>query len=134
MILVINMDEEQFTNNNYENREKVLKYAQDKNIPLIEICAKTELEINELSDEDKKLFMQDLGIEESGLSKLANAAYNCLGLISFLTVGPDEVRAWPVKNGINAKKAGGKIHSDIERGFIRAEVVKFEDFKRLFNE
>lgn len=130
-ILVINLDEEQFRAGNYEGKDKVKKYVEEKNIPLVEICAKTEYEIQQLDEEDKKLFMEDLGITETGISRLATAMYNYLGLISFLTVGEDEVRAWPIKKGTNAKAAGGKIHSDIERGFIRAEVVKFEDFEKL---
>jgi hypothetical protein len=75
--------------------------------------------------------MEDLGIKETGISRLASAVYDYLQLISFLTVGDDEVRAWTIKKGTHAKAAGGKIHSDIERGFIRAEVVKYSDFKSL---
>lgn len=130
-ILVINLDEGQFKEGSYEGKDKVMRYVEEKNIPLVEICAKTEYEIAQLDEEDRKLFMEDLGITETGISRLATAMYNYLGLISFLTVGEDEVRAWPIKKGINAKAAGGKIHSDIERGFIRAEVVKYEDFENL---
>jgi len=131
LILLVNLDEEQFKSRKYNQREKVMKYAEERQIPILEICAKTELEINQLEDEDKAMFMEDLGIEETGISKLANTMYNYLGLISFLTVGEDEVRAWPVRKGIAAKAAAGKVHSDIERGFIRAEVVSFDDFKKL---
>ena len=131
LILLLNLDEEQFKSAKYSGREAIIEYSANKNIPIIEVCAKTELEISELDDEDKILFMEDLGIKETGLSKLSSAMYNHLGLISFLTVGEDEVRAWPVRRGINAKSAGGKIHSDIERGFIRAEVVKYSDLESL---
>jgi len=131
LVLLVNLDEDQFSSGSYEKREELLKYASDRQIPVIEICAKTELEISQLEDEDRALFMEDLGIEESGISRLATVMYNYLGLISFLTVGEDEVRAWPVRKGITARAAGGKIHSDIERGFIRAEVVKYSDFERL---
>ncbi len=129
LILLINMDEDQFMSGDYYRKDEVMAYAKEKNIPVVEVCAKVELEISELEAEDRALFMEELGIEETGTSKLASAAYDLLGLISFLTVGEDEVRAWPIKAGTNAKEAGGKIHSDIARGFIRAEVAKFEDFK-----
>ncbi|HHY23796.1 MAG TPA: redox-regulated ATPase YchF [Clostridiaceae bacterium] len=130
LVLLVNLDEEQFTSREYYQKEKVMKYAEERQIPVLEICAKTELEINELEDEDKVLFMEDLGIKETGISKLAGTMYEYLGLISFITVGEDEVRAWPVRKGITAKAAAGKVHSDIERGFIRAEVVSFDDFKK----
>ena len=86
-----------------------------------------EAEIAELEPEDKKLFLEDLGLNESGLDRLIKAGYELLGLISFLTAGPKEVRAWTIKNGTKAPQAAGKIHSDFERGFIRAEVVSFDD-------
>lgn len=130
-ILLVNLDEDQLRDGNYEGKDKIIKYVEEKNLTLVEICAKTEYEIAQLEEEDRKLFMEDLGITETGISRLASAMYNYLGLISFLTVGEDEVRAWPIRKGINAKAAGGKIHSDIERGFIRAEVVKFDDFESL---
>jgi len=97
---------------------------------MLEICAQVEMEINELPKEEREEFLSDLGINEPGISRLAATIYDTLGLISFLTVGKDEVRAWPIRVGLNAKQAAGKIHSDIARGFIRAEVVAFEDFYR----
>jgi ribosome-binding ATPase len=130
MIYLINMDESQFHSGRYMNHEKVREFIAKIGAPLIEICAKTELEITELDEQDRMIFMADLGIVESGLHKLVKAMYRELGLISFLTVGEDEVRAWPIKKGSNAKLAGGKIHSDIARGFIRAEVVKFTDYEK----
>lgn len=131
LILLINLDEEQYRSGNYEQKEDIMKYAEERQIPVVKTCAKTELEINQLEKEDKALFMEDLGIEETGTARLANAMYGLLKLISFLTVGEDEVRAWPIRKGISAKKAAGKIHSDIERGFIRAETVSFSDFEEL---
>ncbi len=129
LILLINMDEEQYMSGDYYKKDQVMALAKEKKIPIIEVCAKIELEISELDIEDRTAFMEDLGIEQTGTSKLASAAYDLLGLISFLTVGDDEVRAWPISTNTTAKEAARKIHSDIARGFIRAEVAKFEDFK-----
>jgi hypothetical protein len=97
----------------------------------IPICGKLEMEINELDQEERKLFLDDLGFDETGIERLSHVLYHHLGLISFFTVGKDEVRAWTIHKGTKAVKAAGKIHSDIERGFIRAEVVSFSDFKQL---
>ncbi|HZJ82613.1 MAG TPA: redox-regulated ATPase YchF, partial [Clostridia bacterium] len=128
LILLMNLDDDQFVSSEYYHKEEVMDYVKEKHIPIIEVCAKLELEISELEEEDRMIFMKDLGIEVTGTSKLASVAYDLLGLISFLTVGEDEVRAWPIKKGSTAKEAGGKIHSDIARGFIRAEVTKFAEF------
>ena len=89
------------------------------------ICAQIEQEISELDDDEKKMFLDDLGLEESGLEKLIRASYSLLGLISYLTAGPMEARAWTITRGTKAPGAAGKIHSDFERGFIRAEVVSY---------
>ena len=94
---------------------------------VIPVCAKLEAEIAELDGEEKKMFLDDLGIAESGLDRLIKASYALLGLISFLTSGEDECRAWTIKRGTKAPQAAGKIHTDFERGFIRAEVVNFDD-------
>ena len=91
------------------------------------VCAQIEQEIAELDDEEKKMFLEDLGLEESGLEKLIKASYHLLGLISYLTAGEPEVRAWTIKRGTKAPQAAGKIHSDFERGFIRAEIVSYDD-------
>ena len=91
------------------------------------ICAQIEQEIAELDEDEKKMFLEDLGIAESGLEKLIRASYRILGLISFLTTGPDETRAWTITQGTKAPQAAGKIHTDFERGFIRAEVVSYEN-------
>jgi len=105
-------------------------YAATEHSQIIPICCQIEAEIAELSAEEKELFLSDMGIEESGLDRLIKASYSLLGLISFLTAGPDECRAWTIRKGTKAPKAAGKIHSDIERGFIRAEVVAFDDLKK----
>jgi len=130
-LAVVNLDEEQFKSGNYPGKEELKEMCQAKNIPLLEICAQMELEISELDEEDKRIFMEDLGLVETGIELLARSVYERLGLISFLTAGEDEVRAWTIKKGMNAKEAAGKIHSDIERGFIRAEVVKYKDIQEL---
>ena len=105
-------------------------YAASEHSEVIPICCQIEAEIAELSAEEKSMFLADLGIEESGLDRLIKASYSLLGLISFLTAGADECRAWTIRRGTKAPKAAGKIHSDIERGFIRAEVLAFEDLKK----
>ena len=91
------------------------------------ICAQIEQEIAELEEDEKKMFLEDLGLKESGLEKLIRASYQILGLISFLTTGPDETRAWTIRKGTKAPQAAGKIHTDFERGFIRAEVVSYDN-------
>ena len=91
------------------------------------ICAKIEEEISELDDEERQMFLDDLGLKESGLEKLIRASYHLLGLMSFLTSGEDETRAWTIKQGTKAPQAAGKIHTDFERGFIKAEVVNYKD-------
>jgi hypothetical protein len=100
---------------------------------VLELCVDMELEINRLPEEDRQAFMADMGIDQPGVTVLAQAVYTRLGLISFITVGGDEVRAWTIENGTIAKHAAGKVHTDIERGFIRAEVVKFKDIHELGN-
>jgi ribosome-binding ATPase YchF (GTP1/OBG family) len=94
---------------------------------VVVICAKLEAEIAELDEEEKAAFLQELGITESGLDKLIKASYHLLDLISFLTAGPQEVRAWTIKRGTKAPQAAGKIHTDFERGFIRAETIAYND-------
>ena len=102
-------------------------HAESEHSQIIPICCQIEAEIAQLDAEEKAMFLSDLGIEESGLDRLIKASYSLLGLISFLTAGPDECRAWTIRKGTKAPRAAGKIHSDIERGFIRAEVLAFED-------
>ncbi len=105
----------------------VRKYADDVDAKVFVVCAQIEQEISELDDDEKKEFLEDLGLEESGLEKLIAASYSLLGLISFLTSGEDETRAWTIKKGTKAPQAAGKIHTDFERGFICAEVVSYDD-------
>jgi len=105
--------------------------AEREHAGIIAVCAQLEAEIAELEGEEKAMFLEDLGIAESGLDRLIKASYALLGLISYLTGGPSEVRAWTIRRGTKAPQAAGKIHSDFERGFIRAEVVAFEDLERL---
>ncbi len=110
--------------------QAVKELAATEGSQLIPICAKLEADIAELDDpEEKAMFMEELGVNESGLDKLIKSSYALLGLISFLTAGSDECRAWTIKNGTKAPQAAGKIHTDFERGFIRAEVIAFEDMK-----
>ncbi len=106
----------------------IKQYAQKENSEVLTVCAKIEEEISQLEPDDKEDFMQDLGIKESSLDKLVKSAYKILGLISFLTTGSDEVRAWTIKKGEKAPKAASIIHSDIERGFIRAQTISFDSF------
>lgn len=109
---------------------KVQALAEQEGSQVLPICAKLEADIAELDDpEEKAMFMEELGLHESGLNRLIKSSYALLGLISFLTAGSDECRAWTIKNGTKAPQAAGKIHSDFERGFIRAEVIAFEDMK-----
>jgi hypothetical protein len=111
-----------------EKAAAVRKAAADaENAEVIPVCAGIEAEIAELEPEEKKMFLADMGIDESGLDRLIKASYSLLGYISYLTAGPKEVRAWTIVNGTKAPQAAGKIHSDFERGFIRAEIVAFDD-------
>ncbi len=109
------------------NYDALKAQAEREHSQVIAICAQLEAEISELDVEEKALFLEDLGIEESGLDRLIKASYSLLGLISYLTAGPQEVRAWTITKGTKAPGAAGKIHSDFERGFIRAEIVSFDD-------
>lgn len=129
IILAANVDENQLLENDYPAKKELIELAKSVKTPLIQLCIKTELEITELAPEDREMFIEELGITESGIDILAKTAYEHLGLISFLTAGKEEVRAWTIKKNTIAKVAAGKIHSDIEKGFIRAEVCKFTHLK-----
>ena len=111
---------------NNEGVQAVREYAKGEQSEVFVVCAEIEAEISELDDDEKKMFLEDLGLEESGLEKLIKASYKLLGLISYLTAGEPEVRAWTITEGTKAPQAAGKIHSDFERGFIRAEVVSYD--------
>ena len=130
-IYVANMSENEV--NEPENNKHYLAVkalADDEGSQCLPICAKLEADIAELDDpEEKAMFMEELGVQESGLDRLIKSSYALLGLISFLTAGSDECRAWTIKKGTKAPQAAGKIHTDFERGFIRAEVIAFEDMK-----
>ncbi|HAP32212.1 MAG TPA: redox-regulated ATPase YchF [Firmicutes bacterium] len=131
LVIAVNMDEKQFTTGMYTNRDKILEFAANHQIPLLEISARMEMEISRLPLGERAEFMHAMGLNESGICRLASTAYNLLGVVSFFTVGAVEVRAWTIRKGTIAKKAAGKVHSDMERGFIRAEVFHFEDLKNL---
>ena len=129
VIYIANVSEDEATGVSEDNPyyAKVLSAAKEEGAEVIPICAEIEAEISELSPDEKKEFLAELGIEESGLDRLIKAGYSLLGLISYLTAGPKEVRAWTITRGTKAPQAAGKIHSDFERGFIRAEIVAYDD-------
>lgn len=129
IIYVANVSEDEAAEVSPDNEmyNNVKKVAETEGAEVIPVCAGIEAEISELEPEEKKAFLEDMGITESGLDKLIKASYSLLGYISYLTAGPKEVRAWTIVKGTKAPQAAGKIHSDFERGFIRAEVVSFED-------
>jgi len=129
VIFAANVAEEDLANDGADNAGvvEVKKFAAETKSEVFVICAKIEQEIAELDDDEKAMFLEDLGLKESGLEKLIAASYSLLGLLSFLTSGEDETRAWTIRKGTRAPQAAGKIHSDFERGFIKAEVVNYED-------
>lgn len=129
VIFAANVAEEDLVSDGADNDgvKAVREYAANEGFEVFVICAQIEQEIAELDDEEKQMFLEDLGLRESGLDKLIAASYRLLGLISFLTAGEDECRAWTIKEGTKAPQAAGKIHTDFERGFIRAEVVNYKD-------
>ena len=131
ILYVANVSEEQL--NNAENDEKVKlvkEYAKEQGAEVIALCVKIEEELASLTDDEEKEMLEALGLKESGLDKVIKASYDLLGLMSFLTAGEPEVRAWTIKKGTKAPQAAGKIHSDFERGFIKAEVVSYNDLIR----
>ena len=128
ILYVANISEEDMISNPENDFVKEVKaYAEKEHSEVVIISAQIEAEVSELSDEEKREFLGDLGLSESGLDKLVSASYKLLGLMSYLTAGPKEVRAWTIKVGTKAPQAAGKIHSDMEKGFIRAEVVNYDD-------
>jgi len=131
IIIALNLSEEQFISNEFSRKEELNKLIKDNNMVSINICGKMEMEINQLEREERKMFLEDLGLKKSGIERLCRTSYEHLGLISFFTVVKDEVRAWTIKKGTHAVKAAGKVHSDIERGFIRAEITKYQDLITL---
>ena len=131
ILYVANVSEEQLeATDNDEFVNQVRKYAEDENAEVIPLCVKIEEELSGLEDDDREEMLAALGLEESGLDKVIKRSYDLLGLMSFLTAGEPEVRAWTIKKGTKAPQAAGKIHSDIERGFIKAEIVSYNDLIR----
>ncbi len=135
VIYVLNVDE-QMLSKDFSNNEidGILNIAKPENIPVIKLCAKLEEELSTLSPEDKDAFLKDYGLESSALDIVASISFRLLGLISFFTAGKQEVRAWEIKNGWKAPQAAGTIHSDFEKGFIRAEVISYDDFIKAGSE
>ena len=133
VIYMANVSENDIINGN-SYVEKVKEYASNENAKVVMLSAKVESELSELNDEDRTMFLEDLGIEESGLDKLIKATYDLLGLATFFTVGKDECKAWTFKKGMKAPECAGIIHSDFEKGFIRAEVTSFSDYKEFGSE
>ena len=129
VIYAANVSEDDLADDGASNEgvAKVREFAASEDSEVFVICAQIEQEIAELDDDEKAMFLEDLGLKESGLEKLIKASYHLLGLISYLTAGEDETRAWTIKVGTKAPQAAGKIHSDFERGFIKAEVVNYKD-------
>ena len=129
VIFAANVTEDDLPNDGEDNEgvQKLRKYAEEEKCEVFVVCAQIEQENAEVEDDEKKMFLEDLGLKESGLEKLIRASYRLLGLISYLTAGEPEVRAWTITKGTKAPQAAGKIHTDFERGFIRAEVVAYDD-------
>lgn len=132
IIYVANVAEGEVSGGYRENPhyQKLAALVAEEHAGLIAVCAEVEAELSGMEPEEKKMFLEDLGIKESGLDQLIHESYALLGLISFLTAGPQEVRAWTIRRGTKAPQAAGKIHSDFERGFIRAEIVSYDDLVR----
>lgn len=131
MVVAANLGEEQYTSGgDYPGRAELAAWCVEREIPLVALCAEIESEIAELPEADREALMKEYGITHTGVEQLSKAVYQGLGLISFLTVGEDEVRAWPIRRGFTARQAAGAIHTDIERGFIRAETVAYDDLMK----
>ena len=131
-LYVANVDEKGFEGNPLLDRVK--EYAAKEGAPVVVICAKLEAEIADLSGEEKQVFLEDMGLLEPGLNRLIRATYELLGLQTYFTAGPKEVRAWTVRKGASAPQAAGVIHTDFEKGFIRAEVIAYDDYVNLGGE
>ena len=126
VMYVTNVDDHGFENNPL--LDAVKKFAAAENAPVVAVCAKTEADIADLDDEDKKMFLEDMGMTEPGLNRVIRAGYDLLGLQTYFTAGPKEVRAWTIHKGDTAPQAAGVIHSDFERGFIRAQTISYDDY------
>lgn len=133
VLYACNVAEEDINDGN-EHVDKVREIAAEFNDEVVMFCAKIEAEIAELDDDEKEMFLEELGVDSSGLDRLIRSAYEKLGLITYFTAGPKEVRAWTIRKGTKAPGAAGVIHTDFERGFIRAETISYEDYKELGSE
>lgn len=134
IIYLANIKEEDIGNSDNKYVKEVKEYAKKENARVISLCAKVEEDLSELNAQDKEEMLEALGLDSSGLDKLINTTYDILGLATYFTVGPDEVRAWTFKKGMNAKQCAGIIHTDFEKGFIRAEVISYEDLIKYGDE
>ena len=133
IIYMANVSEEDLSTEN-EYVQRLREYTKKEEAEVITVCAKIESELTDLNDEEKEMLLEELGVKESGLNKLINATYSLLGLETFFTSGKDEVRAWTFKRGMKAPECAGIIHTDFQRGFIKAEVMSFEALKELGTE
>ena len=136
IIYAANLSEDDFVGGNTESNpylKKVAELAASEGAEVLPICAQIEADIADMDAEEKMIFLSDMGLENSGLDRLIQKSYSLLGLISYLTAGEKEVRAWTIKNGLKAPQAAGKIHTDFERGFIRAQIIAFDDLKDCGN-
>ena len=134
IIYMANISDTDLVNDGNEYVDRIRKYASNENAKVITVSAKIEEELSELEDEERDMFLQDLGVSSGGLDKLIRATYSLLGLSTYFTAGSDEVRAWTFKNGMKAPSCAGIIHTDFEKGFIRAEVMSYEDLKACGDE
>lgn len=131
LIVVVNVDENQLKQEDYPGKESLEEWAKDQGVNVLLVAAQIELEISLLPEDERADFMEDIGLSASGVARVAQGVYQQLDLISFFTVGEDEIKAWTIKKNTPAVKAAGKIHSDIERGFIRAEVIAYDELIAL---
>jgi ribosome-binding ATPase len=132
IMFLANVDENGFKNNNI--LDQLINFSSKINIPVVPVCAKIESDISDLQDDEKKIFLSEMGLDEPGLNRVIRSAYNLLGLQTYFTAGPKEVRAWTIKIGATAPEAAGVIHTDFEKGFIRAEVISYDDYIKFKGE
>ena len=125
-LIVLNVDES--SDDSATNERKLREWAEPHGVPVLSVNSLVEAELAELDPEDAELFAEEMGVEEESLDRVVRASFELLGLITFFTAGPEESRAWPIRAGLTASQAAGKIHSDFERGFIKAEVIHQDDF------
>lgn len=131
LLVCLNIGEDHLMQGTYPGKDEVIAYLRSHQLPYVEVSASIERDLAELNGDERQEFMHELGLQEPGIVRVARTVYKSLNLLSFFTVGEDEVKAWTINSGSSARKAAGKIHSDIERGFIRAEVVAYQDLHTL---